>query len=459
MRNLSVKIEAENVITMVCGIYSLKRVGRETLIQERLQAFLDEEKPSPRLFFEWDPNIETPSILSTLDCAECQKTNTATNSMCEFCNRPLDKHLLHRRFAVALWASFIAERAGLDLGCSSDQVMKHVGILRPYIGPKAANPNGLDWNLFVKQLNTIFTIIDVASNFGELNLCRKLFPDEYRVLSDQSYRHIAAQYFQFTLVAKMIWCLRIFRDGDEVPHIRELRGCLARLQKSDGGWGNLTDSMEYRVLNTVVLCKPMIEITFHGFGPYSPAVRHQITKALPSKWNSACSIESPRYNTREFDHVRNECKKTVQPSGENAVSVLVKYHLVRLQKWHKETTKSKPVPPAYTRSPHVIQDFIPKDASSASSSSTCEPKKRQKRKTSGNPVRMDDGTIGYEVEGIIDRKRVNGKLMYLIRWKGYDDSENTWEPLSNLEQCMDVVLEFDRAFERKQRRLKQRYCG
>jgi hypothetical protein len=38
----------------------------------------------------------------------------------------------------------------------------------------------------------------------------------------------------------------------------------------------------------------------------------------------------------------------------------------------------------------------------------------------------------YEVEEILDRQRISRKPHYLVKWKGYDTSENTWEPIENL---------------------------
>lgn len=32
--------------------------------------------------------------------------------------------------------------------------------------------------------------------------------------------------------------------------------------------------------------------------------------------------------------------------------------------------------------------------------------------------------------------------MYLIKWKGYADSENTWEPKTNLSHALDLVKAF-----------------
>jgi transposase InsO family protein len=48
----------------------------------------------------------------------------------------------------------------------------------------------------------------------------------------------------------------------------------------------------------------------------------------------------------------------------------------------------------------------------------------------------------YEVEEILDAKNVNDKLFFLVRWKGYSKSEDTWEPEENMETCKDLVDDF-----------------
>jgi hypothetical protein len=49
----------------------------------------------------------------------------------------------------------------------------------------------------------------------------------------------------------------------------------------------------------------------------------------------------------------------------------------------------------------------------------------------------------YEVERIIDKKIKHGKPYYMIKWKGYPSSDNSWEPLRHLEHCDDLVQAFE----------------
>jgi hypothetical protein len=48
------------------------------------------------------------------------------------------------------------------------------------------------------------------------------------------------------------------------------------------------------------------------------------------------------------------------------------------------------------------------------------------------PALQVEGKEEYEVEEILDSKRVRGKLVYLVKWVGYSHEENTWEPVEHL---------------------------
>ncbi|CEJ00559.1 Putative Chromodomain Y-like protein 2 Short=CDY-like 2 [Rhizopus microsporus] len=55
----------------------------------------------------------------------------------------------------------------------------------------------------------------------------------------------------------------------------------------------------------------------------------------------------------------------------------------------------------------------------------------------------DDETNYYEVEAILDKREFStGVAEYLIKWKGYSEEHNTWEPEDNL-NCPDILTAFN----------------
>jgi transposase InsO family protein len=57
------------------------------------------------------------------------------------------------------------------------------------------------------------------------------------------------------------------------------------------------------------------------------------------------------------------------------------------------------------------------------------------------PVVIDDETE-YEVEEILDSKLIRKKLHYLVRWKGFDPSSDSWESYANVKNCGELLQEF-----------------
>jgi len=57
----------------------------------------------------------------------------------------------------------------------------------------------------------------------------------------------------------------------------------------------------------------------------------------------------------------------------------------------------------------------------------------------------EQGDLHYHVERLLARRRCQGQYQYLVKWRGYPHSENSWEFEVPLRQdCPDVVDAFDR---------------
>lgn len=50
----------------------------------------------------------------------------------------------------------------------------------------------------------------------------------------------------------------------------------------------------------------------------------------------------------------------------------------------------------------------------------------------------------YIVEEIVGKKVCDtGAFIYKVRWEGYSESDDTWEPLENLQNVLHLVQKFD----------------
>ncbi|XP_049874039.1 chromobox protein homolog 1-like [Pectinophora gossypiella] len=68
--------------------------------------------------------------------------------------------------------------------------------------------------------------------------------------------------------------------------------------------------------------------------------------------------------------------------------------------------------------------------------------RKKKSEKKGKEQDEESAEEEYEVEKIIDSKKIKGKLHYLIRWKGYSADSDTWEPENTL-SCPDLIQKFN----------------
>ncbi|XAR54278.1 hypothetical protein NMG60_11029337 [Bertholletia excelsa] len=49
----------------------------------------------------------------------------------------------------------------------------------------------------------------------------------------------------------------------------------------------------------------------------------------------------------------------------------------------------------------------------------------------------------YEIEAVRKKRVRKGEVQYLIKWRGWPETANTWEPIENLLSCSDVIDAFE----------------
>jgi hypothetical protein len=111
------------------------------------------------------------------------------------------------------------------------------------------------------------------------------------------------------------------------------------------------------------------------------------------------------------------------------------YHEAQALKEVESTTPDSKTPSS-SRQKRTLVDEAPKEELSPAVAVDSD-------YTSGT---SDEDTEEWEVERILNRKvsSADGKILYLLKWKGYSRKHNTWEPEAALEGCPKLLKQFEK---------------
>merc|ERR1719347_1993389 len=74
----------------------------------------------------------------------------------------------------------------------------------------------------------------------------------------------------------------------------------------------------------------------------------------------------------------------------------------------------------------------------------------KKNKKKGKKSKAAQEEEEYEVELIVDKRDMMGRVEYLVKWKGWEDiNDRTWEPLDNLDGSLNLVEDFEKQEQEK----------
>ena len=75
------------------------------------------------------------------------------------------------------------------------------------------------------------------------------------------------------------------------------------------------------------------------------------------------------------------------------------------------------------------------------------------RKEVPQPV-IVEGEEEWEVEKILNKRKVRGKDKFLVWWKGFTVEGDTWESRKNLQNAGDLLREFKKEYNRDRREVR-----
>lgn len=148
------------------------------------------------------------------------------------------------------------------------------------------------------------------------------------------------------------------------------------------------------------------------------------------------------YRNSQFATFENQIKAALQFSMDSVVSLKPLSQFASIESIDQEHVEF--LEPSLESEVAVERDLVadlPAAAPAAVNSNDASHEAAASAQSTEEDDDDDEVDQVYEVEKVVGMRKRRTRIEYLLKWKGYPESENTWEPVENL-GCKDLIREF-----------------
>lgn len=283
--SVSPKADAEEVFDLIYGSYHADLLGvRDRALKTQLRNAARRFSTLDYLLF--DPASEPPP-LDVPDVCRCGFWNERGRKTCRQCRRRLEMMSRYLVWYSMLIRTYLATRAGVELGAEFADVLRWLPSMRPY---PTVNYSGLD---FYDAVYAVTHIVYTLNDYDVYRLRPRWLPHEFNFLKASLGEALSTK--DEEMVGELLDCLKCFGLTGRSPLVRAGTDFLLSRQNADGSWGETnTKDIYLNYHPTLTATAGLLEIRWRGEGLAFPELKPLLARWAKDKPDTDVSTRARR---------------------------------------------------------------------------------------------------------------------------------------------------------------------